>query len=247
MFAEKEFYMVNREERHFGFLLFSSIIYDQSFREYFFNLINERLCDGKFVNADDYDIYSEVALFRDYWDDLGDPNNYTKELDLKRRKIIEEFLQLDKNNKIDISIIDKYDMFWTDVRGKSKLRFPGQWRVESINSLQKEEKINNRQLIRIKWACNAKPDLLIISKKSALFIELKLESGFVRKKTGYDQQKTQKDIINLAKMTIPYFSNSDFNFNQIILDKHNGKIRWDDIKNIFKNDLVEKHMLNIPK
>lgn len=252
MFAEKAFYLVNREERHFGFLLISSIIYDKDFREYFFNLINERLYDEPFVsmdvgipkivNPDDFDIYSEVALFRDYWNDLGDPNSYTKELHNNRKNIIEIFLE---NFGVNKTVIENYSMFWTGKIGESKLWFPGKWPIELINLLQKEEKITDRGLLRIRWACNAKPDLLIISKNYGLFIELKLESGIGTNDSGYNQEETQYDIMDLAKLTIPNFNNLDFK--RIILDKQSGIVNWDDIKSKFTNELVKKHMLNLPK
>jgi len=244
MFSEEEFYIVNREERHFGFLLFSSIIYDNVFREYFFSLINNCKCINNinFFDSGNFDIYSEVTLFRDYWYDLANSKNHTKEFFLQRSsKIIMKFFEC---FDIDGSIIDKDDMFWTDKKRK-KLRFPGKWGEESINLLQNKEKIIDNRLMKISWACNAKPDLLIIQKKSALLIELKLESAIAKKKSGYDQLKTQKDIINLAKLTIPYFSNLDFR--QITLAKQDGDIGWDNIKDKFHNELVTKYMSKIIK
>jgi hypothetical protein len=40
MFNDKEYFEVNREERHFGNLLISSIIFDDNFRNYLFNIVN---------------------------------------------------------------------------------------------------------------------------------------------------------------------------------------------------------------
>jgi len=262
MFSDKEFYLVNREERHFGFMLISSIVYDKEFREYFFNLINHRLYTADFVNPEvgvpkilnneDYDIYSEVALFRDYWNDLGDHNKYTQELHFKRKCIIEIFLEC---FGLDKSLVDKYSMFWTGKVGESKLWFPGKWSIGSINLLQSEEAIKNREILRIRWACNAKPDLLILSKNSGILIELKVESGIGEGDLGYNQEETQIDIMNLAKATIPIFKNIEFK--RLMLEKKRNsvlsieglknKLTWDEIMPKFNNELVKKHMLNMPK
>jgi hypothetical protein len=242
MFAKKDFYMVNREERHFGFLLMASIIYDDDFRKYFFEEINKNIGQELFLDHNDFDVYSEVAIFRDYWNDLGDYENYTQELHTQRKEIIEIFLDHFNINK---KIIDNYAMFWTGRIDGSKLWFPGRWPVQSIDIIQKEENITDRQLLRLRWACNAKPDVMILSKKSGLFIELKMESELGANNYGYKQEETQFDILNLASKTVPIFK--DTKFNRVMLTKNeNNFITWDKIKKHFKNDLVKKHMENIP-
>jgi hypothetical protein len=242
MFAEKEFYRVNREERHFGFLLMASIIYDNDFRKYFFELINENMDQGVFFDYNDFDVYSEVAIFRDYWNDLGDYENYTQELHLQRKKIIEIFLD---HFNIDKKIIENYSMFWTGRIGDSKLWFPGRWPVPNINIIQREENLTDRQLLRLRWACNAKPDVMIISKKSGLFIELKMESELGASNYGYNQEETQFDILDLVGKTVPKFM--DIKFRRIMLTKKESDfITWNKIKNHFNNDLVKRHMSNIP-
>jgi hypothetical protein len=243
MFSKKSFYEVNREERHFGFLLMASVIYDNDFRKYFFELVNQSVCQELFLDFNDFDIYSEVALFRDYWKDLGDYGNYTQELCLQRKEIIGIFLE---HFGIDKKIIDKYSMpFWTGGIG-SKLWFPGRWPVPSINIIQKEEGINDRQLLRLRWACNAKPDVLIVSKKSSVFIELKVESDLGASNYGYNQEETQIDIMDLVGKTIPVFKETKIK--RIMLTKNeNDFITWDKIRSHFNNALVKRHMENMPK
>jgi hypothetical protein len=242
MFAKKDFYKVNREERHFGFLFMASIIYDDDFRKYFFEEINENIGQGLFLDHNDFDVYSEVAIFRDYWNDLGDYENYTQELHAQRKEIIEIFLD---HFNIDKRIINNYSMFWTGRVGESKLWFPGRWPVPDIDIIQREENITDRQLLRLRWACNAKPDVMIISKKSGLLIELKVESELGANNHGYNQEETQFDILNLVGKTIPIFK--DTKFRRIMLTKNgNDFITWNKIKNHFKNDLVKRHMENMP-
>jgi len=119
MFADKKFYEVNREERHFGFLLIASVIYDDNFRRQFFDLVNSRVGQNSFLDCADFDIYGEAAIFRDYWNDLG---KFLRDDTDKRREIIEIFL---KHFGINKEVIDKYPMFWTGEIDKSKLWFPG--------------------------------------------------------------------------------------------------------------------------
>jgi hypothetical protein len=243
MFADKKFYQVNREERHFGFLLAASVIYESDFRKFFFELINSRI-GQKFLNYNDFDIYAEVAIFRDYWNDLG---NFKQKASLdetnnKRRIIIEMFLNY---FNIDNAIIDKYPMFWTGEIGKSKIWFPGQWNIQGIETIQKERNLNGRELLRLRWACKAKPDIMIISEKSALFIELKVESGIGINNYGYNQEETQYDILKLAQLTVPMFKDTDFRRIMLTGDK-DGLITWNEIKNKPTNKLVIKHMKHMP-
>jgi hypothetical protein len=51
MFNDKKYFEVNREERHFGNLLISSIIYDDTFRDYFFDLINKKINQINFLHG----------------------------------------------------------------------------------------------------------------------------------------------------------------------------------------------------
>jgi hypothetical protein len=242
MFSKKDFYKVNREERHFGFLLIASIIFDDNFRKYFFELINEDVDQKSFLDSNDFDIYSEVAIFRDYWNDLGDYENYTQELHSQRREVVETFLE---HFNIDRNIIDNYSLFWTGRIGESKLWFPGRWPVPNINIIQREENLSDRELLRLRWACNAKPDVMIISKNSGLFIELKVESNLGGNSYGYDQQETQFDILRLAGKTVPVFK--DTIFKRIMITKNEENfVSWKKIKPYFNNDLIKRHIINMP-
>jgi len=245
MFNDKKYFEVNREERHFGFLLMAAVIYEHNFRKQFFELINNRIGREFLYNNNFDDIYGEVAIFRDYWNDLGDFKSAVNsdETNTKRRIIIEQFLEY-----FDISkdIIDKYSMFWTGKIGKSKLWFPGKWSFEDIEALQNEKKLKNKELLRLRWACNAKPDVMIISKKSCLLIELKVESGIGTSSSGYNQEETQDDILKLANLTVPCFKY--MNFERIMLTNgKDGNINWNEIRGMLTNELPIKHFENMPK
>lgn len=63
MFNGKKYYEVNREERHFGFMLVSELLNNEQFRELVFANINNK-CNA-FLDSDNFEIYTEVATLRD--------------------------------------------------------------------------------------------------------------------------------------------------------------------------------------
>jgi len=240
MFNEKDYVQVNREERHFGFLLFSTVLYDADFREQFFGLINKCIDNMQFIDKDDYDIYCETALLRDYWHDIGTTaGKFRDETNRKRREVIEEMLGVNKG------IIDeKKDLFWTK---NNILKSPRFWKIE-VNTFP--EKLFN-ELNQIRWAFNAKPDIMIISRNCFLFIEIKLESNISKQGSGYDQLKTQKDIADLAQKFIPFFKEK--HFEQIVIAKNKDDkiitITWSEIMDLINgsnNQIVREHFTKNP-
>ena len=252
MFNDKEYFEVNREERHFGNLLISSLIYNSKYREYFFGLVNKKIGSPDFLR-DPFDIYSETAILRDYWNDLGDAQKWTQELFNRRREIIDSCLDC---FKIDKSIIDKEEykeIFWTN---KKKLCSPGKWTEKNNGKLKKLKDIQRKYgisesenyLCRIGWAFNAKPDILIISGENCIIIELKLESGIGRTDDGYNQIQTQQDIIDLCKITAPFFSNKTFKRILLTKEASNNDLSWSEALSdlsFFSNDIIKKHFKNI--
>jgi len=243
MFNDKKYFEVNREERHFGNLLISAIIYDEKFRCFLFDLINKKINKPEYLNGS-FDIYSETAILRDYWNDLSDFKKFTPELLARRKEIISLCM---KHFYIDPIILDKYPLFWNN----KNLCFPGKWteknnnNLQNLKEIQEKNSISNNYLCRIGWAFKAKPDLLIISNNNCIIIELKLESGIGKNKDGYNQIQTQQDIIELSKITVPFFKTIS-SFENILLtkEKNNFYLSWLEILqdlNNFSNDLIKKH------
>ena len=64
------------------------------------------------------------------------------------------------------------------------------------------------KLIKVKWAFNAKPDILLASPESMLVIEAKVESPEgCKADVEYKQFQTQKLISELWQLLIPKFQN----------------------------------------
>lgn len=156
MFNSKPYHVVNREERHFACLLASALISNMSFRQRFFQRMTSKT--GLKMAPDSFEIYLESASLRDFWHDLGDPRKYTS--DNRRLKVINELLSV---KGIDTGVIDTEPMFWTTT-SKEKLRCPNQWPLGTL-----KDNTWRKSLQQIKWAFNAKPDMLIISDPTVCF------------------------------------------------------------------------------
>ncbi len=236
------FFEVNREERHFGFLFMTAILTYPEFRKVFFKLLNERT--GLTLDPNDFEVYAEPAIFRDYWYDLGNHNNYDKELKKKREEMLKKFLNAIAPNKYFIAN-DKYDFFMTKKKGVRKLWFPGKWATNKIREIEQKNGVEGKILMRIKWLCNAKPDLMIRSKKNLLLIEIKVESKMGSTKVVYDkinpndpiiynQKATQEDILKGVHACIDGMSNPNLQRIDLNNEKNdnegNYKFYWKEIQ-----------------
>jgi hypothetical protein len=195
MLNDKPYLSINREERFFCALFAHALLASSSYRSRILGVLNQRL--GVALDASALEVYLEVAALRDYWNDLGDPKQYSSETHQRRRKILNEILKMES---IDPANIDMHDVFWTNQPG-SKLWSPGRWDVRQL------EEASLGSLKKIRWAFNAKPDILLLSPSAGLVIEAKLESGEGRvEEIGYDQIETQRLIVRLWRAFIPGFS-----------------------------------------
>lgn len=237
---------VNREERHFGFLFMSSLIYNEKFRNSVYSLIDKKL--GSHFSNQKTDIFAEISLLRDFWFDLGNHNNYDSKLHEKRLRVISVFLGY---MGISDSLVNKYEMFWTGNIGSSKLWYPGKWSMENISAIEKEESILENKLKRLRWACNAKPDVLILSDLESLLIEIKVESGIGETNLGYNQEVTQHDIIGLSKIVIPVLSNRTFFHIMLKQENDDKSLNWENISQLLNqfetNEMVLRHINSMPK
>ena len=220
MFSKKKYFEVNREERHFGFLLFSEILNNDEFRNRFFCSVNEKKkCN---LNPDSFEVYSEVAALRDYWFNLGDSIKYDESTHQKRFEVLTQILSSIGYSDLDI---ETNDVFWTTKNPETrKLWCPSSWNIKEIEALKRKGK----DLAPIRWCFNAKPDLMIDSPDCCVFIELKVESGIGRNQFGYDQKDTQEKISKMMKQLIPLYSNSQFFNTSLELETKDG-ITWREV------------------
>ncbi len=243
-------YHINREERHFGFLFFTALISNSVFREEIFALMNER--GAMQLNAEEFDVYAEVAIFRDHWNALGNHNNYNAELHSKRLEVLSDILEA---NHIETSVIYQHDMFWTGSIGASKLWYPGKWSERKIQEIETAHEMQEKELWRCRWLCNAKPDVMIHSGNDVLFIEIKVESGMGFASNGYEQGRTQEDIIKTGKQVIDWMKYANVQRMTLThLDDPLG-ITWQEVVDLYGRtrtrsdpgaEMIERHLRHMP-
>lgn len=233
MFNDNLYTKVNREERHFGFLFGSALIHNREFASKIFEKYNSLL--GSDLSGESFDIYFEVAALRDYWCDLGRSDEYTSTTHNKRRKVLNLILQ---TKGYDPFIIDRNKVFWTNGNiGKGKLWCPSEWDIKELKSIERSENRPENDLVSVRWCFNAKPDILVVSNLSAVFMEVKVESGGGKSNSGYDQLTIQEEISKLMKLLIPNFGNSTF-YNTSLTLNDELRIRglkWKEIIEILKS------------
>lgn len=228
MFNDKPYTDVNREERFFCALFAHALLSSEAIRKDFSTLVASRL-DVQ-INPSSLQVFLEAAALRDYWDDLGDSVAYSDETHAKRKAVLTTIL---KNLGLPESSLDEHDFFWTSGR-YSKLWNPGRWNTYAI----KQSGLPN--LLEVKWAFNAKPDILIISDSSILMIEAKLESGEGRNnESGYRQFDIQKLIGDLLKLLVPQFQKSVFHNAVLALNPPQSDISWKELLSIVCHDELD--------
>jgi hypothetical protein len=204
-------------------------------RENFVQLLEEKKL-AIAIEPNELEVYVEVAALRDYWHDIGNPSLYTEETHARRKEVLISIL---KYFNLPASTLDDHDFFWTTTK-REKLRSPSRWSEQKL----KQAGAGLEKLIEVKWAFNAKPDILLSSPKTALFVEAKLESGEGKNdESGYKQSETLKLITHLSKLLIPEFAKKELNIMTLELkpttiDVARG-ITWKDIISLVENSDVD--------
>lgn len=232
MFNNKQYYEINREERFYCFLFAHALLSSHHVRSGFARLVERRF--KVILDPDDLEVYVEAAVLRDFWHDLGDPNVYSDKTHLRRRKVLEAIL-----NEFDVpaSTLEAYDLFWTTGE-RNKLWSPGRWSEGAL----KQNGLEN--IIPVKWAFNAKPDIMVFSGNNVLLIEAKVESGEGRDgQSGYQQFENQQLVSRLIKLLVPQFRNSTI-ANTVLELKSVKGISWDKVVSIVRNSDVDKFTKN---
>ena len=208
----RSYHQVNREERFYCMLIAHCLLSSKSARDGFAKVIHDDTgLPGIFSDTRDFEVFVEVAALRDYWRELGDPKRYDSGIEQARRAFLHKALEwaneLDSDaekgwSRTSPDLLDKTlgSPFWTKKRDKSpgKLCSPALWPIEQLNKKDSSRPCVER-LKRLRWAFNAKPDLLVLAGEHGVLIETKVESGSGSNKDGYKQLPTQGNILSLWK------------------------------------------------
>ncbi len=234
MFNEAKYWEVNREERFYCFLLAHAILSSESFRK----KIVKKLEAFNGLNPDNIEVYIEAAAIRDYWKNLGELSDPKTEE--RRKTVIEKIFTL-----FNITVpLSQYKFFRSP---GGHLWFPGRWEPSKSEKEERKEleEIWKRDLEKIRWACNAKPDILLVSEKTVVMIEAKYESVEGKsEETGYEQLQIQRYYIGKIMQTlIPAFSNKELK--HVYLTKNDSakeyiNVHWSEIKEILLVEDIDK-------
>lgn len=208
---------VNREERFFCMLLAHCLLANEGARRGFAKVVEDNQeTPSLFSASPDFAVYVEVAALRDFWRQRGNPKAYSD----KREQARSDFLNNARDwanelpkpenteseggwDPIPGNWLDGIEgsPFWTRGVGQKhvpKLWSPARWSMKRLEEFPLSSPCAKR-LMRLRWAFNAKPDILVLEGRSGLLIEAKVESGGGSNRDGYDQVQTQRDILSLWK------------------------------------------------
>lgn len=208
---------VNREERFFCMLLAHCLLAHVGARQGFVRVVEaSQGIPSTFSASPELAVYIEVAALRDFWRQNGNPRAYNERLEQARRGFLRKAREWanalprpvasgsdDGWGAIPKGWLEesKGSPFWTEGAGRNhvpKLWSPGRWSMKRLAEFPFSKPCIKR-LMRLRWAFNAKPDILVLEGKRGLLIEAKVESGGGSNRDGYDQFQTQRDILSLWK------------------------------------------------
>ena len=225
MFNNKHYWQVNREERFYCSLLVHALLGSDHVKQDFSNLVETKT--GLSLPDTDWEVYIEATVLRDYWHDLGDPDVYSDETHQRRSEVLESILNI---YNISPSMLDDHDLFWT-TKQKKKLWSPNRWNEKALKMAGLEN------LIPVKWAFNAKPDIMIVSGSIVLLIEAKVESGEGREgESGYHQYEIQKLVARLYQLLVPKYTDVK---NVVLALETTDGITWQEVLPIIEKSEID--------
>lgn len=201
---------VNREERFYCMLLAHCLLSNPAARQGFSKVVESTTKLGRvFSESPDFAVYIEVAALRDFWRELGNPGKWNGGLEDKRLTFLRRSLEWANTlngqdeegfGTVPDELLEKRSEspFWTESKRERKLWSPARWSMKRLKAYPLSEHCVGR-LMRLRWAFNAKPDILVLEGRTGLLIEAKVESAGGANQEGYDQIQTQLDILGLWK------------------------------------------------
>ena len=224
------FLNTNREERFFCAVLLHALLTPSPSQERLLKLV-ERATETN-LTTDNLEAYVEVAALRDAWHALGDHHNYTTEVHQARLAALHGLLRTTSGFSGTTAALDgivQQHLFFWSTPAKKKLHSPGRWPLEAIQDLVE---LGGRQRLQaLKWAFNAKPDLLLVASGVGVMIEAKAASGFGGNKvTGYDQEVVQELIAAVFPIVAPAAVNQPLRRTTVTNVKHGSNgISWQEL------------------
>jgi hypothetical protein len=143
------------------------------------------------------EVYTEVAALRDAWAQLGDYKKYDGNVHEKRLVMLHRICTDTMGFRGSLGdlrgILDESrGVFFTST---GKLVSPGRWPRDELAHVRG---LDPAKLKELRWAFNAKPDILLLSGEVGVLVEAKVVSAAgSNSQTGYDQLAIQQVIASL--------------------------------------------------
>ena len=179
LICKEEYYKFCREERNIAAIFYHTLLLPSNLRK-FLELIDE--CEH-LDSCENASIYFEYAYLRDLWKKKF-PNYSTnleeekvKQNNRKAKKLILRFLNLPNGKDLlEKSVSDFNSYFGAMPTSKNYIQMPSRWSAKHY-----KKNINDdclfKQVCMLKWAFNAKPDIVIdFDGDAAVCVEAKWES-----------------------------------------------------------------------
>lgn len=193
--SKKPYHGIIREERNFAAVLYHYLLIENNLKAFLACVNEEKFENANLKNAE---VYFEFAYLRDWWHKLKEDDEKELAIDsllgingMEVRKVLEGIVSYNKCEKSVYNVFTGSE----EKRIKSATGSPSRWQMsqlvkqfDNIKSSSKESEENIKKLFfrmcMLKWAFNAKPDLVIFLKenrkkiKHTIVIEAKMESGY---------------------------------------------------------------------
>ncbi len=174
------FYRWAREERMFCAILFHLLLSSRENLQVFVDEINSQLAPDRALKnvGEDAQIYIEFTYLRDSWFAIG------RDDEQKRAHIFDMFerspiLGSLTRGKLPAAAGPFNELFAgpRGARVTSDILYPGQWSVAALHGSFGANPEIFRELCRVKWSFNIKPDLVVLTPETRpICVEAKLES-----------------------------------------------------------------------
>ena len=175
---QQPYYMLCREERNLCAILYHLLLLDNNLNSLL------KLAKINWIADSTAEIYVEYSFLRDLWKSVSDPE--------KKRRFLLDFLGYPEDHRLRTASYAKFNEHFgaTPKASVKYIQSPSTWSMERYNQ-QGHPNERFRKISYLKWAFNAKPDIVItLPTRGTLCIEAKFESG----ETKYPQRRRERDI-----------------------------------------------------
>ena len=175
---QQPYYMLCREERNLCAILYHLLLLGNNLNSLL------KLANIDWIEELSTEIYVEYSFLRDIWKSVSDPE--------KKRRFLLDFLGYPKDARLRTASYAKFnEHFGATPKASTKcIQSPSTWSMERYNQKGHTDE-RFRQISYLKWAFNAKPDIVITLPGTGT---LCIEAKFASREARYPRRKKERDI-----------------------------------------------------